>query len=935
MENTDEPLDSTSEMEHIVDVRESNTAYPTKEEQELPPWRAYFRLWTYASPLDLFLRFIGAAAALGAGSAYPLMTLIFGSLVNVFNDRAVGLMSPAEFRSKVDHQTLWFVYLFIGKFTLLCFADFVYCFTATRMAKRIRLQYLERVLHQPIPYFDKHTPGSIATNLSTDTNIIEVGLADKICSVCQGCGMLITAFVIAFTKSWKLTLVVGTTIPYMMLATMGLSSVDSKFEGKMRSAYTQASSIAEEALGSVVSIISLGAIDNVIRKFQQPLLLASKYGKLIGPTQATMYGNMFFSIQSGYALALFYGVKLVNRGEIRNGGTVMIVLMSVLLGNSAMGIIAPSIPSFLKAGASAQQVLKLLRPNDGKTVDQQSGLRPKTVIGKLTLENVSFSYPERPDVPVFQDLSLEIPAGKMTAIVGYSGSGKSTVVGLIQRWYSPTEGKVFLDGMDISKLDLEWLRSQIGLVQQDPTLFNDTIYENVLNGLRGSDLLGLTENQKQQLVIEACKQANAHDFIQTLPNGYDTNVGERASLLSGGQKQRIVIARSIISNPKILLLDEATSALDSESEKAIEAALDRASYGRTTVMIAHKLSNVEKADKIVVIHKGRIIEEGTHTSLMAMNGFYCRLLHAQNLGAPEGAAQTPVASEGTSYGLVEKLLTREDTQPKAPITDIPDLASKAVARQLSLFKCIFKILQQSPKTLPFFVGGTIGAFVAGAVMPLQAYFFSKLVTVFQLTGSSRVTRGNFWAGMFFVLAVTNLLSYAILWWLFSLAGSYLSRKYRTEYLRNLLNQDMGFFEARGNESGALAALLSTDGDDLELLFSMSLGLIIVFAVDITACGLMGIGLGWKLGLVGVFGCFPFLIGAGYFRLRTEITAQDRCAAGFLESARFGTEAIEAIKTVSSLTMESKVIERYGNRLRDAVVASSKRMAVSTDRKSVV
>ncbi|KAE8445589.1 hypothetical protein EG329_013222 [Mollisiaceae sp. DMI_Dod_QoI] len=916
-------------MEQTVEIKESG-ADVAEEEGELSPWKAYFRLWSFASPFDLFLRLLGAGAALGGGSAYPLMTLIFGSLVNAFNDRAVGLMSPADFRSKVNHQSLWFIYLFVGKFSLLYFADFIYCFTARRMAKRIRLQYLEKVLQQSIPYFDRHTPGSIATNLSTDTNIIEVGLADKICTVCQASGMIITAFVIAFTKSWKLTLVVGTTIPYIILVTMGLSFVDSKLQGKMRAAYTQATSIAEEALGSVVSATSLGAIENVIAKFRQPLFLASRYGKIAGPIEATIYGNMFFSIQSGYALALFYGVKLVDRGEIHNGGTVMVVLLSVLLGSSAMGMIAPSIPSFLQAGGSAQQVLKLLQPKISETRNfhQQSGLRPQDIDGEFILENVSFSYPQRPSVSILGGLSLTIPAGKVTAIVGYSGSGKSTIISLVERWYIPTKGRIYLDGRDIQKLDLKWLRSQIGLVQQDPTLFNDSISENVLNGLRASEMALLTENEKQALVIDACKQANAHEFIQNLPHGYDTNVGERASLLSGGQKQRIAIARSIISNPKILLLDEATSALDSESEKAVEAALEKASLGRTILMIAHKLSNVERADKIVVVRKGRIVEEGTHASLLALNGAYCRLLHAQSFSTPEEAGPTPLPSDETSHQLTEKAITNEDVQLKLSVEVAPNLESKSIARRISLPECIVKILWNTPKVLPAFFGGTVGAFVAGATMPLQAYFFSKLVTVFQLSGSARVSRGDFWAGMFFTLALANLISYAVLWWLFSIAGSHLSLKYRTGYLRSFLNQDLPFFEVKGHESGALAALLSTDGDDFQLLFSMSLALIIVFAVDITACGLMAIGMGWRLGLVGFFGCYPFLIGAGYFRLRMETTAQDRCAAGFLESARFGTEAIEAIKTVSSLNMESKVIERYGDRLRDAVVASSKRMVVS-------
>lgn len=213
---------------------------------------------------------------------------------------------------------------------MLYIADSLYCFTATRIAHRIRLQYLENVLHQPIPYFDRHTPGSIAASLSTDTNIIEVGLADKVVSVFQACGMIITAFVIAFTKSWKMTLVVGTTIPYVMLVTIFLGSMVSMLEKKQRGVYSKASSIAEEALSSIVNVTALGAKDRIVEKFKRILTIASRYAIRRGPIEASIYGNMFFSMQSGYALALFYGVHLVSSGEVRDAGTVVMFVNQFL-----------------------------------------------------------------------------------------------------------------------------------------------------------------------------------------------------------------------------------------------------------------------------------------------------------------------------------------------------------------------------------------------------------------------------------------------------------------------------------------------------------------------------------------------------------------------------------------------------------------------------
>jgi ATP-binding cassette, subfamily B (MDR/TAP), member 1 len=406
-------------------------------------------------------------------------------------------------------------------------------------------------------------------------------------------------------------------------------------------------------------------------------------------------------------------------------------------------------------------------------------------------------------------------------------------------------------------------------------------------------------------------------------------VGERSNLLSGGQKQRIAIARALVSNPKILLLDEATSALDSESEKLVQSALDKASRGRTTLVVAHKLSTVEKADKIVVIDKGKIVEEGTHASLIQANGLYCRLLHAQSLTPPEG--EGPVSSgKETELGLLtvttSQLKPAEILKPgQQPLS----LDSELISRRWNIFKCIYQILRDTKSTIPAFLGGFLVSCVAAACIPVEAFLFSKLVTVFQLEGEQRTHRANFWALMFFILACTNLISYAVLWFLFAIGGSVVGRKYRAGYLRDLLSQDIGFFEVIGNSSGALNALLSSDGYDLEMFFGMSSGLLSNFSIVIVASAVLAIAVGWRLGLVGVFGCFPVLFLAGYFRLNMDKEAQDVCAAAFLESTRFGSEAVEAIKTVSSLSLEDKVLERYEGRLKAAVLTRTRKTLLST------
>jgi ATP-binding cassette subfamily B (MDR/TAP) protein 1 len=253
-------------------------------------------------------------------------------------------------------------------------------------------------------------------------------------------------------------------------------------------------------------------------------------------------------------------------------------------------------------------------------------------LGEITLEDVKFNYPSRPDVPIVKGLNITFPAGKTAALVGASGSGKSTIVALIERFYDPLSGSVKLDGVDIRDLNIKWLRSQIGLVSQEPTLFATTIRGNVTHGLINTPYEHLSEEEKFKIIKEACIKANADGFITKLPQGYDTMVGERGFLLSGGQKQRIAIARAIVSDPRILLLDEATSALDTQSEGVVQDALDKAAAGRTTITIAHRLSTIKDADCIYVMGEGVVLEQGTHAELLAYeNGAYSRLVQAQKL----------------------------------------------------------------------------------------------------------------------------------------------------------------------------------------------------------------------------------------------------------------------------------------------------------------
>jgi len=289
----------------------------------------------------------------------------------------------------------------------------------------------------------------------------------------------------------------------------------------------------------------------------------------------------------------------------------------------SIGQASSFIPDYVKAKMSAGLLFYMM--NYEPVIDNCStaGKVPDSFNGLINAQNLYFSYPSRASVRVLQNLSVNVKPGKTLALVGPSGCGKSTVVSLIERFYDPLSGEIQIDGNDLRTLNLPNARNNMSLVSQEPILFDCSIWDNISYGLEGK----ITHDQ----VVDAARLANIHDFILSLPNGYNTKVGEKGAQLSGGQKQRIAIARSLVRSPKILLLDEATSALDTESERVVQEALDRAREGRTCVMIAHRLSTVQSADCIAVIQEGKVVEKGTHHELIAMKGLYNRMTHMQNL----------------------------------------------------------------------------------------------------------------------------------------------------------------------------------------------------------------------------------------------------------------------------------------------------------------
>ncbi|KAG9148857.1 hypothetical protein Leryth_020822 [Lithospermum erythrorhizon] len=421
-----------------------------------------------------------------------------------------------------------------------------------------------------------------------------------------------------------------------------------------------------------------------------------------------------------WALLAWYGSRLVMyKGE--SGGRIYAAGISFVLGGLSLGMALPEMKYFTDASVAASRICDRIDRIPEIDGENQKGLVLKNIRGQIDFKHVKFVYPSRPDSPVLQDFDLRIEAGKTVALVGASGSGKSTAIALVQRFYDASGGVVCIDGVDIKALQLKWLRKQMGLVSQDHALFGTSIKENIMFGK-----LDATMNE----VVTAAMAANAHDFIRQLPDGYETKIGERGSLLSGGQKQRIAIARAIIRNPVILLLDEATSALDSESETLVQGALDQASVGRTTLVVAHKLSTVRNADFIAVMSGGCITEIGSHSELIGKNGQYEKLVKLQRQFS---AIDQDQPFEYHKSSAARSSSGRRSSAKESPTTFASPSAIQERSTSQPIPYPIPPFIRLISLNLPEIKQGLIGSLSAiafGAIQPIYALTIGGMISAF-------------------------------------------------------------------------------------------------------------------------------------------------------------------------------------------------------------
>jgi len=563
----------------------------------------------------LLLATVSLAIASGGNLVMPKFVGIF--VDSVFDKTIIELSNYVAI--------LLVVFLVVAIFSLIRASIFE--IAGQRIVTNLRADVFSAIVSQEIGFFDKSRTGELLNRLSADCEVLQNAVTINVSMFLRGVVQFLGAVIMCFATSWKLTLVILSVIPVIIIFAVFYGKYIRNMSTKVQDALAISTAFAEETLSSMQTVRAFSGESYSIDYYRKSVWEVYDVQKKRALATGIWAGFAGFIASLSLAGGLWYGGSLCKSGEI-TPGTLTSFLFYTITVVAAVGMISSIFTDLMKAVGSSRRIFFLLdRKPLVRFIDGRTDIK---ITGRIRFENVSFSYPSRPEDTVLREFNLELEPGKVVALVGHSGGGKTTVAKLLAGFYYPTSGQITVDGIDIHSLEPSYWRKHIGIVSQEPTLFAISIKDNI--SFASDDSVYESSDSKLSRIIHVSKLANAHEFIKELKDQYDTLVGERGVRLSGGQKQRVAIARALMRDPQILVFDEATSALDSESEYKVQAALDELithRAGKNVLVIAHRLSTVKNADEVVVIDHGRVVERGKHEDLMIKGGVYRELVSRQ------------------------------------------------------------------------------------------------------------------------------------------------------------------------------------------------------------------------------------------------------------------------------------------------------------------
>ncbi|KAL6348611.1 hypothetical protein AAG906_016131 [Vitis piasezkii] len=864
------------------------------EEGKKPRRVPLLKLFAFADLYDCFLMAVGSVGACIHGASVPVFFIFFGKLIDIIG---LAYLFPAAASHKVAKYSLDFVYLSL----VILFSSWaeVACWmhTGERQAAKMRMAYVRSMLNQDISLFDTEaTTGEVISAITSDIIVVQDALSEKVGNFMHYISRFIAGFAIGFIRVWQISLVTLAIVPLIAIAGGVYAYIATGLIARVRKSYVKAGEIAEEVIGNVRTVQAFAGEERAVKLYKTALSNTYIYGRKAGLAKGLGLGSMHCVLFLSWALLVWFTSVVVHK-NIANGGESFTTMLNVVIAGLSLGQAAPDISAFIRAKASAYPIFEMIERNTISNTNSKTGRQLHKLEGHIQFRDISFSYPSRPDILIFNKLCFDIPSGKIVALVGGSGSGKSTVISLIERFYEPLAGEILLDGNDIRLLDLQWLRQQIGLVNQEPALFATSIRENILYGKDDATLDEITR---------AAKLSEAISFINNLPDRYETQVGERGIQLSGGQKQRIAIARAIVKNPSILLLDEATSALDAESEKSVQEALDRVMVGRTTVVVAHRLSTIRNADMIAVVQHGKIVETGSHEELISNpSSAYASLVQLQ-----ETASLKRHPSQGPTMGRplsmkCSRELSRTTTSFGASFHSDRESVGRIGAEE--------RLYSMVGPDWYYGLVGTICALIAGAQMPLFALGVTEALVSYYMDWDTTRHQVKKIAFLFCGGAFITVIVHAIEHTCFGIMGERLTLRIREMLFSAILRNEIGWFDDANNTSSMLSSRLESDATlfrtiivDRSTILIQNLGLVVTSFI-------IAFILNWRITLV-VLATYPLII-SGHISEKLFMQGYGgNLSKAYLKANMIAGEAVSNMRTVAAFCSEEKVLDLYSREL---------------------
>lgn len=816
----------------------------------------------------------------------------------------------------IDQFTLYYVYIFFISLASWTIATAAFIHTASRISRKIKTEYFAAVLRQNMAIFDDAGTGDISSHLNAST--VQEAMSAKLAISIAAIGNLTGTIAVCFALDWALAFILSWSFILGTVVLVLTGKATARYSSQALEASSAGTMIIEEAIGNIKTTTALGLQSHVHKTYLEYLRKASKHGFVLKLLNSSMIS---LCVASGYinvALGFWQGSKRLTEGitPFANLVAITIVLKSAAFVVLNVGSNLEAFNMGITAANRMHCMIDRVSP-----VESNSGDILENVDGTIELKNIRHIYPHRQEVTVLDNVSVIFPARKMTAIVGPSGSGKSSIASLILRFYNPISGDIFLDGShNLSSLELRWLRQQIHFVGQEPFFFNKTIYENIEFGLTGPQWENISEKEKRRLIHKAAEVAQAHQFISALPCGYDTVLGASGSRLSGGQAQRVAIARAIVSQPRILILDEATSALDGETEAKVFSALSESCQECTRIIITHRLSTVRDADKIIVLRSGRVAEEGTHSGLMARRSDYFELVNAQFGGQSDGRVHASSNTEKLHKPLDKAGLEDVWEHTSDEKDDATVLAGEKFDKaepSMSLLSLLRFGMRLNRPELRWMALGLMCSIMAGLEEPASAILFAKSIVSSSRPlseGKEILSETSLYSWMFFLLAMAAFLVLTTEGVIFGWCSEKMINRARSMAVEKLLRMDVSFFDNKS--AGALASFLSTSTTDLAGISGSALSVILI-CFSTAVCGiLVGMLFGWKLALL-CLSLFPAQVTSGYFE--AWLLGEFEIHNGLFneEAAELASETLSGIRTIAALSRQDKVLAMFKTSLRAA------------------